>query len=53
MVVVGLLTTLAKKLLAEQAKKFGKAVYDRTLKPVLGAKEKGEGVRVKFGEKAQ
>ena len=43
MVVVTLLTALAKKLLKEQAKKFGKAVYDRTLKPVLeGLKKKAK-----------
>ena len=43
MVVVGLLTALAKKLLKEQAKKFGKVVYDRTLKPMLdGLKKKAK-----------
>ena len=43
-----MLGTFAKKLLAKQARKFGKAVYDRTLKPVLeGLKKKAK------GEKAQ
>ena len=43
MVIVGLLTALAKKLLKDQAKKYGKVLYDRTLKPVLeGLKKKAK-----------
>ena len=30
------LGALAKKLLKDQAKKIGKAVYERTLKPIIG-----------------
>ena len=33
--VIGLLGAYAKKLMAKQAKRFGKAVYERTLKPLL------------------
>ena len=43
MVIAGLLTTLAKKLLKDKVKKLGKAVYNRTLKPVLeGLKKKAK-----------
>ena len=38
-----MLTALAKKLLKEQVKKYGKVVYDRTLKPLLeGLKKKAK-----------
>ena len=43
MVIAGLLTALAKKLLKDKVKKLGRAVYNRTLKPVLeGLKKKAK-----------